>query len=98
MIDGRAGGGLATFVEPESRNHPRIVGTPDARDETRFGRCRHDAGRSSHDVGKAAAYIDWLARLVASSGPAPAPRASVDQRRADRCALKQAEIMRGRFI
>ena len=36
MIDGRAGGGLTAFVEPEPGNHSRIIGTPDARDEARL--------------------------------------------------------------
>ena len=60
MIDGRAGGGLSALVEPESRNHPRIIGPPDTGYEAGLGRCRHDAGRGSHDVGKAAAHIDPL--------------------------------------
>ena len=63
MIDRRACRGLAAFVEPESGNHARIVGTPDARNEARLGRRRHDAGRGSHDVGEPAAHIDRTARL-----------------------------------
>src|SRR5436190_367988 len=58
MVDRRAGCRLAAFVEPESRNHPRIIGAPNAGDEARFGRCRHDAGRGPHDIGKTTAYID----------------------------------------
>src|SRR5712672_2197228 len=65
MVDRRAGRGLAAFVEPESRNHPRIIGTPNTGDEARLGRCRHDAGRGPHDVGKTTAYIDCIARLPA---------------------------------
>src|SRR6266404_4234033 len=58
MIDRRAGRGLAAFVEPESRNHPRIIGAPNAGNEARLGRRRHDAGRGPHDVSKTTAYID----------------------------------------
>ena len=97
MIDRRTGGGLAAFVEPEPGNHSRIIGTPDARDEARLGRRRHDAGRGSHDVGKAAAHIDRLARLRAPADRADASGVGVDQRRADRRSLEQAEIARGRF-
>ena len=35
VIDRRAGCRLTTFVEPEAWNHPRIIGSPDARDEAR---------------------------------------------------------------
>src|ERR1700730_16466578 len=94
MIDGRARRRLAAFVEPESRNHPGIVGTPNARDKARLGRCRHDAGRGAHDVSKATAHIDRLARLLAPSDRAHASGVSVDQRRADRRSLKQTEIVR----
>ena len=94
MIDGRARRGLAAFVEPESGNHPRIIGTPDARDEARLGRRRHDAGRGPHDVGEPAAHIDRLARFLAPPDRADASGMGVDQRRADRRPLEQAEIAR----
>ena len=35
MIDGRTRRGLAAFVEPEPRNHSRIIRAPDARHEAR---------------------------------------------------------------
>src|SRR5258707_2735023 len=97
MIDGRAGCRLTALVEPESRNHARVIGTPDTRDEARLGRRRHDASRCSHDVGEAAAHIDRLARLPAPANRSHASGVSVDQRRADRRPLKQAEIARGGF-
>jgi len=31
VIDRRTGRRLTTFVEPEAWNHPRIIGSPDAR-------------------------------------------------------------------
>src|SRR5229473_1431325 len=97
MIDGRARRGLTAFVEPESRNHSGIIGTPNARNEARLRRCRHDAGRGSHDVGKTTAYIDRLTRPRAPSDRAHTSGVSVDQRRADGRPLQQTEVARGRF-
>ena len=97
MIDGRARRRLAAFVEPESGDHPRIIRSPDARDEAGLGRRRHDAGRGPHDVGETAADIDRLARLLAASDRADASGMRVDQRSADRRALEQAEFERRGF-
>ena len=97
MIDRRTGGGLTAFVEPEARNHSRIIGTPDAGNEARLRRRRHDAGRGPHDVSKATAHIDRLTRLPAPADRADAAGVSVDQRSADRRSLEQAEIVRGGF-
>src|SRR5450755_1508554 len=97
MIDGRARRGLTAFVEPKSRNHSGKIGTPNARNEARLGRCRHDAGRGSHDVGQTTAYVDRLTRPRAPSDRAHTSGVRVDQRRADRRPLQQTEVARGRF-
>src|ERR1700682_1641611 len=97
MIDRRACRRLAAFVEPESGNHPRKIGTPNPGAEARLGRCRHDAGRGAHDVSKTTAHIDRLTRLLAPSDRADTTGVSVDQRRADRRPSEQTEIVRGGF-
>src|SRR5438552_14824566 len=84
VIDGRTGGGLSALVEPEPGHHSRIVGTPDARDEAGFWRCRHDAGRGSHDVRKTTVHVDRFTRLAAPADRAYASGVRVNQRRGDR--------------
>jgi hypothetical protein len=95
VIDRRSCSGLTTFVEPKARHHPRIIGPPDARNEARRRRRRHDTGRGPHDVSKAAAHIGRLIRFSVSSDRAHAAGVSVDQRGADRRTLAQTEIARG---
>src|SRR6476660_8998226 len=91
VIDGRTGGRLSAFVEPEPGHHSRIVRTPDARHEARFWRCRHDAGRGSHDVGKTTVHIDRLTGLPPPADRAYASGVRVDQRRSNRRTLEEAE-------
>ena len=93
VIDGRAGGGLSALVEPEPRNHPRIVRAPDTWNEARLGGCRHDAGRGPHDVGKTTVHIDRLTGLPPPADRAHASGVSVNQRRGDRRTFEESEII-----
>ena len=78
MINRSTGGGLTAFVEPEARNHPRIIRAPHAGHEARR-RCRgHDAGRGPHDVSKTAAHIDRRFRPVVPTDRAHATGVSVN--------------------
>ncbi len=58
MVDAGPGGGLAALVQPEARHHGGEIGTPDARQVTRLGGGRHDAGGGAHDVGEAPLHVD----------------------------------------
>src|SRR5438270_7336431 len=85
------------LIEPEARNHPRIIRAPHAGHKARR-RCRgHDAGRGPHDVSKTAAHIDRRFRPVVPTDRAHAAGVSVDQRCADGRSFAQTKIARSRF-
>src|SRR5258708_34314164 len=87
MIDRGACGRLPTFVEPEAWHHPRIIGSPDARDEAGCRRRSHDAGRGPHNAAKTPAHTDRLTRFSVSPDRADAPGMGVGHRGAARVSL-----------